>query len=214
MTHRPFSPERFAQMPVVGIIRHVTPADVAALLPHYVASGLTTVEITLNTPGADTIIRDALARYADHLNIGAGTVRALADLDVALQAGAQFIVTPTLNEAVIQHCVERNVPIFPGALTPTEIQRAWSLGATMVKVYPADFLGPDYIRDVKAPLDDVKLLPTGGIGLDNVAAYFRAGADGVGMGSQVFDKELIRAQDWTGLEAHFRAVVDAVTNTL
>ncbi|AQG79840.1 bifunctional 4-hydroxy-2-oxoglutarate aldolase/2-dehydro-3-deoxy-phosphogluconate aldolase [Spirosoma montaniterrae] len=206
-----FSSDLFARAPIVGIIRHLRPDEVAAILPVYVESGLTTLEITMNTPGADELIHDALAEYAGRLNIGAGTVRTLADLDSALTAGAQFIVTPTVDEAVIRQCFDRGVPIFPGAFTPTEIQRAWTLGATMVKVYPAGVLGPTYIRDVKAPLDDVKLLPTGGIGLDNVAAFMQAGADGVGMGSQLFDKTLIRAKDWAGLRMHFSAVCQVVT---
>lgn len=203
-----FSTNLFAQAPVVGIIRGLSATQVTAILPLYVDSGLTTLEITMNTPGAGAMIRQAIERYPTQLNIGAGTVRTLADLDDAIAVGAQFIVTPTLNEAVILRCVERGIPIFPGAFTPTEIERAWTLGATMVKVYPAGVLGPDYIRDVKAPLDDVKLLPTGGIGLDNIAAYRKAGADGVGMGSQLFDKTLIRNQDWSGLRAHFQNVTN------
>lgn len=210
MNDPPFSWPLFVQLPVVGIVRHLTPSEVTQILPIYVASGLTTIEITMNTPGAGVMIRDAVDRYPTQLNIGAGTVRTLADLDNAISAGASFIVTPTLNEAIIERCVAQNIPIFPGAFTPTEIERAWVLGATMVKVYPAGVLGPDFIRDVKAPLDSVKLLPTGGIGLENLSAFMRAGADGVGMGSQLFDKSLIHRQDWAGLESHFRAVVNAL----
>lgn len=210
MNDHPFSWPLFAQSPVVGIVRHLTAAEVAQILPIFVDSGLTTIEITMNTPGAGAMIRDAVNRYPTQLNIGAGTVRTLADLDAALLAGAQFIVTPTLNIAVIKWCVAQNVPIFPGAFTPTEIEKAYNLRASMVKVYPAGVLGPDYIRDVKAPLSDIKLLPTGGIGLENLSAFMRAGADGVGMGSQLFDKSLIRGQDWARLGSHFRAVVSAV----
>lgn len=200
----------FNRCPVVGIVRHLAPDDMAVILPLYVENGLTTIEFTLNTPGAADLIRQTIDHFAGQLNVGAGTVRTLTDLDVALTAGAQFIVTPTLNEMVVQRCVELGIPVFPGAFTPTEIERAWTLGAAIVKVYPAGILGPDYIRDVKAPLNDVKLLPTGGVSLDNAAAFFRAGADGVGMGSQLFDKAMIRAKDWAGLGAHFRAVVASV----
>ncbi len=210
MPNHTFSWDLFVQLPVVGIVRHLTANEVTQFLPIYLDSGLTTIEITMNTPGAVAVIRAAVARYPTQLNIGAGTVRTLADLDNALAAGSSFVVTPTLNEAIIARCVAQNVPIFPGAFTPTEIERAWTLGASMVKVYPAGVLGPGYIRDVKAPLDPIKLLPTGGIGLENISDFMKAGADGVGMGSQLFDKSLIRNRDWAGLEAHFRAVVNAV----
>jgi 2-dehydro-3-deoxyphosphogluconate aldolase/(4S)-4-hydroxy-2-oxoglutarate aldolase len=96
------------------------------------------------------------------------------------------------------------VPVFPGAFTPTEIYEAWSLGASMVKVFPATSLGPGYIKDLKAPLSQIKLLPTGGVTLSNLADFFGAGADGVGIGSQLFDKRLIQDKNWTGLKAHFQ----------
>lgn len=198
-----FSAEQFAKVPVVGIIRNLGSEEVEAVLPIFVEAGLTTVEITMNTSGAADLIRNALNLYAGRLNVGAGTVRTDADLDAALTAGAQFIVTPTLNEAIIRRCVDQNIPVFPGAFTPTEIEQAWKLGATMVKVYPAGVLGPDYIRDVKAPLADVKLLPTGGIGAENLSAFLKAGADGVGMGGQLFDKSMIKNRDWDGLKRHF-----------
>nr|WP_293844074.1 bifunctional 4-hydroxy-2-oxoglutarate aldolase/2-dehydro-3-deoxy-phosphogluconate aldolase [uncultured Arsenicibacter sp.] len=209
-----FSATLFAQAPIVGIIRGLSAEEVGRLLPVYLDAGLTTVEITMNTPGAAGMIAAAIAAYAGRLNIGAGTVRSMADLDAALEAGAQFIVTPSLNEAVIRSCVARQVPVFPGALTPTEIELAWSLGATMVKVYPASAFGPGYIRDVKAPMDEVKLLPTGGVDAGNIGAFFRAGADGVGMGGQLIDKSLIRADDMQGLSRHFSAVLNAWRNAV
>jgi len=205
-----FSWDLFRKMPVVGIIRHLDPEAVATLLPLYLECGLTTLEITLNTPGASSMIREALDQYGGQLNIGAGTVRTMAGLDEALEAGAQFVVMPGLDEDIVTRCVALGVPVFPGAFTPTEIQRAWNLGASMVKVYPAGRIGPEYIRDLKAPLDDILLLPTGGIDLQNVKEFMQAGADGVGMGSQLFDKTLIKHQNWEGLKAHFRAVGDAV----
>ena len=206
MSQRPFSWELFTKCPIVGIVRHLTADEVAAMLPIYLESGLTTIEITMNTPGASEMILAAQTHYSGQLNLGAGTVRTLTDLENALAAGAQFIVTPTLNEPIVRRCVEQGIPIFPGAFTPTEIERAWQLGASMVKVYPAGMFGPDYIRDIKAPLDDVKLLPTGGVNQSNMAEYRNAGADGVAMGSQLIDKSLIRQRDWAGLKAHFLAI--------
>jgi 2-dehydro-3-deoxyphosphogluconate aldolase/(4S)-4-hydroxy-2-oxoglutarate aldolase len=204
MAQPAFSWDLFSKAPLIGIIRGLSADVVHQLLPIYREAGLTTIEITMNTPGVETMIQQALATTGDGLNIGAGTVCTPEDLDRALDAGAQFIVTPIVNKKVIKACVKRNVPIFPGAFTPSEIYKAWSLGASMVKVYPATTLGPDYINDIKAPMNQVKLMPTGGISLDNMAAYFKAGANGVGIGSHLFDKMLIQQKNWPALKEHFQ----------
>lgn len=205
MKNQPFSWERFSRAPIVGIIRHIALADVAQLLPLYKEAGLTTVEITMNTPGAVDMIRHALAEHGNDLNIGAGTVCSATDLEAAIGAGAQFIVAPIVNEEVIASCVQKNVPVFPGAYTPTEIYRAWKLGAGMVKIFPAT--SPNYIKEIKAPLEQIKVLPTGGINLDNFTSFLDAGASGLGMGSQLFDKKLIADKNWKGLSGHFAAFV-------
>ena len=132
---------------------------------------------------------------------------------VALAAGAQFIVTPILNKRVIRSCVRRGIPIMPGAFTPSEIYEAWSLGASLVKVFPATSLGPAFISDLKAPLGPIRLLPTGGITLNNLTDFLKAGAEGVGVGSQLFDRTLISEQNWTGLRAHFQQFVDRLVAT-
>jgi 2-dehydro-3-deoxyphosphogluconate aldolase/(4S)-4-hydroxy-2-oxoglutarate aldolase len=203
MSERTFSWELFNKAPLVGIIRNVSPEDVKRILPIYREAGLTTVEITMNTPGATDMIRYALENEHYGLNIGAGTVCTKEDLDVALEAGAQFIVTPVLSKKVVKSCVKKGVPVFPGAYTPTEIFQAWSLGASMVKIYPATALGPGYIKDLKAPMNQLKLLPTGGVGLENMEAFLKAGANGLGIGGQLFDKKLIQDKNWDGLKAHF-----------
>ena len=203
MSERTFSWELFNKAPLVGIIRNVSPEDVKRILPIYREAGLTTVEITMNTPGATDIIRYALENEHYGLNIGAGTVCTKDDLDAALDAGAQFIVTPVLSKKVVKSCVKKGVPVFPGAYTPTEIFQAWSWGASMVKIYPATALGPGYIKDVKAPMNQLKLLPTGGVSLENMEAFLKAGANGLGIGGQLFDKKLIQDKDWDGLKTHF-----------
>lgn len=203
MSERTFSWELFNKAPLVGIIRNVSPEDVRQILPIYRAAGLTTVEITMNTPGAADLIRYAVENEQEGLNIGAGTVCTKDDLEVALEAGAQFIVTPVLSKKVIKSCVKKGIPVFPGAYTPTEIFNAWSLGASMVKIYPATALGPGYIKDLKASMNQLKLLPTGGVSLENMTAFLQAGANGLGIGGQLFDKKLIAEKDWEGLQAHF-----------
>lgn len=203
MSDRTFSWELFNKAPLVGIIRNVSPDDVKRILPIYREAGLTTVEITMNTPGATDLIRYAIENEYEGLNIGAGTVCTKDDLDQALDAGAQFIVTPVLSKKVVKSCVKKGIPVFPGAYTPTEIFNAWTLGASMVKIYPATALGPGYIKDLKAPMNQLKLLPTGGVSLENMTAFLAAGANGLGIGGQLFDKKLIDAKDWDGLKAHF-----------
>jgi 2-dehydro-3-deoxyphosphogluconate aldolase/(4S)-4-hydroxy-2-oxoglutarate aldolase len=202
-----FSVERFNQLPLVGIVRHISPEALAQILPLYLEAGFTTIEITMNTPGVEEMIAHALEKYSDRLNVGAGTVCSPQDLKKALAAGAQFIVTPIINKKVIRACAEQDIPVFPGAYTPTEIYRAWSLGATMVKIYPATALGPEYIKDVKAPLSQIKLMPTGGVNLANLASFLQAGADGFGIGSQLFDKKMIQEANWPALKTHFEAYV-------
>lgn len=212
MNNNKFSWESFSAVPIVGIIRNLSFDTIEKILPIYCSSGLTTLEITLNTPCANEIIKFARDKYAGLLNIGAGTVCDIQDLKVALDSGAQFIVTPILDEKLISECCNLDIPIFPGAFTPTEIYKAWKMGASMVKVYPATSLGPEYIRDIKAPLNQIKLMPTGGVSLDNIDAFRKAGADAYGIGSQLFDKTLIHKQDWIGLENHFKKHISLISN--
>jgi 2-dehydro-3-deoxyphosphogluconate aldolase/(4S)-4-hydroxy-2-oxoglutarate aldolase len=191
-----FSQDRFDKIPIIGILRNIPPEHIENLAKLYMQSGLTTLEVTMNSGNAPETIAHLVKNFGQQLNIGAGTVCSTADLQVALTAGAQFIVTPIIDEEVIKTCVAEQIPIFPGAYTPTEIYKAWSLGASMVKVFPATKLGPEFIKDVLAPLNKVKLLPTGGISLHNFTEFLRAGAKGVGIGSEIFPKNLIQNQEW------------------
>jgi 2-dehydro-3-deoxyphosphogluconate aldolase/(4S)-4-hydroxy-2-oxoglutarate aldolase len=208
MSQNPFSQELFKKAPIVGIIRNVSLEDVKQILPVYRQAGLTTIEITMNTQGAEDIIRYAIEHESEGLNIGAGTVCTKEDLENALEAGAQFIVTPIINKKIIKSCAKKGVPIFPGGYTPTELYNAWTWGATMVKIYPATSLGPEYIKDLKAPLNHLKVLPTGGVSLENMDQFLKAGADGLGIGSQLFDKKMIQNKDWAGLKTYFEKFVE------
>ncbi len=212
MNNQEFSWNGFSKVPIVGIIRNLSFDTIEKILPIYLSAGLTTIEITMNTQAAEEIIRFAADKYMGQLNVGAGTVCNTDELDLAIRAGSQFIVTPILDPDVVRTCVSKNIPVFPGAYTPTEIYQAWKLGASMVKVYPATSLGPEYIKDVKAPLNKIKLMPTGGINLDNIQTFIKAGADGLGIGSQLFDKTLIKDQNWEGLELHFKQYVSKLNS--
>lgn len=206
-----FSWSLFSQMPIVGILRNIPSESLTQLLPGYIEAGLTTLEITLNTPGASEMIRMLKHEAGEKLNIGAGTVRNAADLEIALSAGADFIVTPNIDEEVIKECVRLAIPIFPGAYTPTEIYKAWQLGASIVKVFPATSLGASYFKDVLAPLNDVKMMPTGGVSLESIPGFFHAGASAFGVGSPLFEKSLLEKRDWEGLQRHFTKFTDLIT---
>jgi 2-dehydro-3-deoxyphosphogluconate aldolase/(4S)-4-hydroxy-2-oxoglutarate aldolase len=209
---RTFSWSLLTQMPIVGILRNIPSETIPQILPGYIAAGLSTLEITMNSPGATEMINGLSKSYGETLNVGAGTVRNLADLELAINAGANFIVTPILDEEVIRECVRLNIPIFPGAYTPTEIYKAWRLGASIVKIFPATSLGPGYFKDILAPLNDIKIMPTGGVSLSTLPGFFEAGATAFGIGSPMFDKELIQNKDWDNLGAHFLKFSDLLNH--
>jgi 2-dehydro-3-deoxyphosphogluconate aldolase/(4S)-4-hydroxy-2-oxoglutarate aldolase len=202
-----FSWELFEKIPLVGILRNFPPLQMHKLSECYEKAGLSTLEITMNSPGAAETIASLVATVEGRLNVGAGTVCSMKELDQALEAGAQFIVTPIVDPSVIQKCVASKIPIFAGAYTPTEIYQAWAMGASMVKVFPASKLGPDYIKEVLAPLNQIKLLPTGGISLDNLKDFMQAGAKGLGIGSQLIPKHLVENSNWEALDAHLASFV-------
>lgn len=191
-----FQPELFKKLPVVGILRFFKRAEVEKLVPASIDGGLRNIEVTMNTEGAEDLIRLTADLVGGNGNVGAGTVTDLETLDRALKAGASFIVTPAVVPDVIQACVQRNVPIMPGAMTPTEILTAWKLGATMVKVFPADQLGPGHIKALKAPFPQIPLMPTGGVTVESLPAFKKAGADAFGVGGPLFDPKQVAAGDW------------------
>lgn len=204
-----YKEELFSQMPVVGIMRNYSNEVIETIVPLYEKAGLTTLEITMNSANAAEVIR-GLSQGYPQMNIGAGTVCTTEDLEKALEAGASFIVTPIMDTDVMETCSSNSIPIFPGAYTPLEIYNAWQAGATAVKIFPATQLGAGYVKDVLAPLNHLKLLPTGGVSIDNIQDFFKVGAVGVGMGSSLFDSQLIKAKDFDGLEKHFAKIVEKV----
>jgi 2-dehydro-3-deoxyphosphogluconate aldolase/(4S)-4-hydroxy-2-oxoglutarate aldolase len=156
-------------------------------------------------------VKTALPDFAEgRAVIGAGTVLDAAAARASVEAGAQFIVSPHTNLDTIAACRELDIPCMPGALTPTEIVTAWQAGASVVKVFPARAFGPAYLKDVLAPLPHLKLMPTGGVDLENVGQYLKNGAFAVGLGSNLVDERIIAAGDWAALTAKANAYVRAV----
>lgn len=208
-----FSHTLFQTLPVVGILRGLPKEHLKSIVEATVEGGLTNLEITMNTPGAAEQIRSAIEFAGGKLNIGAGTVTSVRLLEDAHAAGASFIVTPAISTDVIERCRQVNLPIFPGAFSPSEIQWAWELGATMVKVFPAEVLGPEYFQRIKANLPAVQLMPTGGVDVMSLGSFARAGAAGFGVGSPLFRAERIAAADWDWLRKQSRAFAEAYRAT-
>ena len=182
---------RIEALGIVAIVRLDAGApllDVAAALAE---GGIDVLEFTVTTPGALRAVEDGAARLGDRVLLGVGTVLDAETARLAIQAGAAFVVMPTLNTDVITVCRRYSVPVIPGAMTPTEILAAWQSGADIVKVFPAALLGPDFIRQVRAPLPQVKLMPTGGISAANAADYLQAGAVAVGVGGRLVDRKAV-----------------------
>ncbi len=204
MKNHTFDWELFYSIPIIGIVRGLTREKLDHILPAYHSAGFRNIEVTLNTPDAASIIQWLNEKYGEQMNVGAGTVCSPADLEKAVNAGAQFIVTPILNVDVIHSCVESKIPIFPGAYSPTEIYQAWEAGASMIKIFPASLGGVAYIKQIKGPLNNIKLLPTGGVSLENFSEFLQAGAEGFGIGGEIFDKKLIAANKWEELEEKMR----------
>ncbi len=196
---------QFRKQPIMGIVRGIELGQVGPMVEAVVASGLKTLEITMNTEDAARIIRKARKVAEKRLVLGAGTVLDMDSLKLALDCGATFIVMPVLIQEVLKYCVKNKIPAFPGALTPQEIYRAWKEGATMVKVFPAKCFGPEYFREIKGPLSDIELLACAGVTAQNMREYFSCGASAVAFGASVFKKEWLGQGDCRGMVAAIKA---------
>ena len=210
----PFSSELFERLPLVGILRGFKSDQVAPLVNACVEGGLTNLEITMNTEGAADQIREAIRVAEGRMNIGAGTVTNRERLVEAVNAGASFIVTPAMIPDVIDRCCELKLPFIPGAFTPTEVWQAWDAGATMVKLFPADIGGPGYVKSLKGPYPEIRIMATGGVSLDTIEDYLKAGTDGFGLGGPLFKREKVDAAEWEWIAEQIRRhreIYDAFT---
>lgn len=197
---------------VVAVLRADRPDALVQVAQAIGTGGIGAVEITMTTPGALDVIGECANRLGDEILLGAGTVLDPETARAAILAGAEYIVTPTLNPDVITLCRRYDKVVIPGALTPTEILTAWECGADIVKVFPATAVGPRYFKDVKAPLPQIDLMPTGGVDLDNAGDFIRAGACAVAVGGNLVDKAAVAAGEWHVLTDTARKYVEAVRN--
>lgn len=193
----------------IAIIRLDNLEDSIHMSRALLEGGVTEVEFTLTNTKALATITEVRGEFANNLVVGVGTVLDAEHAHAAIDAGAQFLVTPALLPDVIKVANKRKIPIVCGAYTPTEILTAWRMGADLIKVFPAGRLGPGYIKDVLAPLPQLRLVPTGGVNLDTCAAFLAAGAYTVAVGSQLVSKELVRKKDWSALAQLAQCYVEA-----
>lgn len=195
---------------IVAVVRMQDPGRVRDVVNALAAGGVRALELTMTVPRAVALIEELAAMLPPEFVLGAGTVLDTETAREVILAGAKFVVSPVLNHDVIQLCHRYDVAVLPGCFTPTEILSAWQAGADIVKVFPATALGPGFFRDVRGPLPQVRLLPTGGVSLENIGDWIKAGACAVGIGSAMLDPKAIAEGRFEVISANARIAVDGV----
>lgn len=195
---------------IVAILRFSDPGPLVEVVRALAEGGVTVAEVTFTVPNAVDVIREAKRQLGDRVLLGAGTVLDPETARAALLAGAEFIVSPSINVEVIRLCRRYDKLVMPGAFTPTEIVTAWEAGADVVKVFPSEVLGPAYLKAIRGPLPQVKLMPTGGIDVTNAADYLKAGAVALGVGGKLVDPKLVAAGDFAKITALAKQYVEIV----
>ncbi len=213
MTSRSETLERILEGGVVAVLRGVTDETLEPIATALADGGITAVEVTADTDDVLGKIERLAAVLANRPTVvGAGTVLDAPTARATLLAGADFIVTPTLSEPVIETANREAAPVIPGVMTPTEVQRALEAGTDVVKLFPASTVGPGHLSAIHGPLEQVSIIPTGGVDLENAADFIDAGSVGVGVGSSLVTDEILADSDWDALEARASDFVAAVAN--
>lgn len=172
--------------------------------------GVRILEITMTVPGAISLIKRAAENLPEDMLLGVGSVLDAVTVEKAVEAGAQFVVSPVIKEEVIKKCAELDKAVMPGAFSPTEIQYAWELGSDIIKVFPANILGMDFFKAVKAPLPHLKLMPTGGVSLTNGGDWLKAGACAVGIGSALVSGKDLANRDFKAIEEKAKTMMQSL----
>jgi 2-dehydro-3-deoxyphosphogluconate aldolase/(4S)-4-hydroxy-2-oxoglutarate aldolase len=184
--------ERLQSLGLIPVLRAKSSAEAHALVEAMFLGGVTVIEVTMTVPGAIGVIRSLREKYGDRLLLGAGTVLDAQQCAAAIEAGAEFVVSPSLHREVISRTKELGKVSIPGALTPTEVVTAWNAGADYVKIFPCSAVGgPSYLKALKAPLPHIPLIPTGGVTLETATQYLKAGATALGVGSDLVNAAVL-----------------------
>lgn len=203
--------KRIRETGIVPVVRAASSVEAMRVVDAIKEGGINVLEITMTVPGAIHVIEEVAKRFGNDVTVGAGTVLDAATARACMLAGAQFIVSPSLNVETIEVCRRYSIAVMPGALTPTEVMMAWQAGADMVKVFPCSALGgASYLKSLKAPFPQVELIPTGGVSLKTAADFIRAGASALGVGSDLVDTKAIRAGEPEKVTQAARAYLEAV----
>lgn len=202
--------QQLCQPGIIAVVRAQGADQIPALVDALILGGVVAVEITLTTPGAVEAIRAASSQFGARALIGAGSVLNLASCRACLAAGAQFIVSPICRTELVGAVREADRAVILGACTPTEAQTAHEVGADFVKIFPADNLGPRFIRALLAPMPHLRLVPTGGVDLQNAAEFMRAGSAALGVGSALVSPKILESKDWSQLTSLARQFAEAV----
>jgi 2-dehydro-3-deoxyphosphogluconate aldolase/(4S)-4-hydroxy-2-oxoglutarate aldolase len=195
---------------VIAIMRAQRADQLIAAADAIRAGGVRVIEVTMTTPGALDVIREAAARYGDAVLFGAGSVLDPETARAAILAGAGFIVAPTLKVEVAALCNRYSIPVMPGCFTPTEMLTAWEAGADMVKLFPAEIGGPALVKAIRAPLPQLEIVPVGGVDLTTAANFIRSGAAALGVGSSLINQALLDAGDMAELTCRAAAFITEV----
>lgn len=194
---------------IIAVVRAKRADQVIPLSEALLAGGVVAIEITMSTPDAIAAIRDVSKKLGDRALIGVGTVLDAATCKAAIEAGAQFIVSPICRTELVRIAAEAQKPVMLGAYTPTEAQTAYEAGSDFIKIFPADTLGAKYVKALRAPLPHLHIVPTGGVDLNTIADFFKAGCPAVGAGSSLVSKEILEKDDWAQLTRRAEAFVTA-----
>lgn len=181
---------RFRDSPVIAVLRASRPEDYDAVVEVLVEHGVRSIELTLSTPGTLQHLPTLLARVGEGAEIGVGTITDLDQAQQAIDTGAQYLVTPVMNLEVVALAVQHRTAVYPGGLTPTELHAGWQAGASAVKIFPAETVGPRYASHLRGPFPDLQLVPSGGIGLADIAGWLQAGATAVSLGGPLIGDAL------------------------
>jgi len=192
------------EVPVVGILRGIEPAFFRSVMDTSFASGLQALEITMNTSQALQIVSLNRPAVPSGKLLGMGTIRNVGEAKDAVESGAMFLVTPNTDTRVIEYAASKSIPVISGALTPSEVYTAWSAGADMVKVFPCGIFGPQYIRELRGPFDQIPLVAVGGVKLDNIKEYFTAGVSAVGASTSLFGREALMQHNLVEIEENVK----------
>ena len=210
---RPPVSDRLVSSKVIAVLRASHVSALAPVCDVLVEEGILSLELTLTTPGLFDALPELVDRYAGTADVGVGTILTESEAQRAMDSGAQYLVTPTMNVPVIKLAVERQIAVFPGGLTPTELAAGWNTGATAVKIFPAQTVGAGYLKHLRGPFPDLEAIPSGGVDLDATREWLDAGAVAVSIGGPLLG-DALKGGDLGALRNRCRAVRAAIKETV